>query len=791
MGSWAIPGGRADLAGVPAAELGPHLSPRRRVGADARSGVRNPNDPARVLLVNYDGDTDHFAGVERALAARGVGGCTRYTLRDVGEPFPESARVVVVKDTRTYLSLFALRQARRVGAVTVLVMDGIVEYRNTYLNPRAGPDFLRPTPVDVVACAGETDRRLLEAFGNHAVATGLPRLAAAFPAPLPPPSTGAVLVATANQPCFCDHERPRLVRSLTRLRAVLEARGVPVIWRLTGGLDADLGLQSDNSSKIPLREALAQAAAVVTTPSTLMVEAMLAGRPTALLHPHPTPCWQPATWVWRGGEVPEIDLATGLDPASIPIADAAELVERILGPCPAEWDRHHAGLARLHQNDPAPADALAALIAEQIESPRRARHGVKVPSVERLPSPLPSPAPDRPRLVACLRLDSTAPSDLLSRVRRFGEFSAGAGATGFELHILAVVTEPDPWDPHRNELGADGRTHACVIDPLADTWRIVETVRAALERLQPAAILAQADDLCLVAAEHLRTAGGDRPAARVIPMVAGDGDRVRSLLAQYDRWDGALALDEAAQAWLSASAAGRPVASEAEAALLFARALARPADAVPSDRGFSVDSTSAWGRTWSEDPDAAERWIRDRLVAAGFRSVALGRPTPGCDAVILSPRHHRPGPGDITEWRRRGLVIVAAPHLRTRLILRLHDLLAAAVADGASRIAIFGTGAHTRRARDVLDLGIPIVGFIDDAPPPGGTLWGLPVVPLAGAIERLAPDAVLLSSDAWEEVMWRRCEPLRRAGVRVIPVYGRYDEPAPQHHECTIEAATP
>ncbi len=758
------------------------------------SGVRNPNEPARILLVNYDGDADHFAGVEAALAARGAGGVMRYTLRHVGEPFPETARVVVVKDTRTYLSLFALRQARRLGAATVLVMDGIVEYRNTYLNPRAGPDFLRPAPVDVIACAGETDRRLLEGFGNHAVATGLPRLAAFLPSPPPPPpaTTGAVLVATANQPCFGDHERARLVRSLTRLRAALEARGVPVIWRLTGGLEGDLGLPSDNSPPVPLREALAQAAAVITTPSTLLVEAMLAGRPAALLHPHPTPCWQPAVWVWRGGEVPRIDLATGLDPASIPVADAAELIERVLAPGAAEWDRHRASLAQLHQSDPAPADALAALIAEQLERPRRAQHAVRLPCVERLPPPLPSASADRPRIVACVHHDGATAGDLLLRVQRLAREHASA----FDVHTLAVITQPDPWDPYRNDLCADGRTHACVVDPLADTWRIVETVRAALERLGPSVVLAQADDLCLMAAELLRADAH----ARVVPVVAGDGEAVRALLDRFDRWDGALALDASAHRWLADAAASRPVAHLRPTPLasgFLSAVLARGADLTPSDRGLNAHPATEWGRDWAEDPAGEEAWIRARLAGAGFRTVALDRPAPGCDAVVVRTEHgRRPDPAKVESWRRRGLAVVASPHLRTGpspLALRLHRLLAAAVADGRRRIAVFGAGQHTHRARDLFGMGLPIVGIIDDAASPdgGATLLGLPVVPFDRAIDRLAPDAVLLSSDAWEEAMWRRCEPLRRAGVRVIPVYGRYGEPAPQHHTRITEAAIP
>ena len=48
-------------------------------------------------------------------------------------------------------------------------------------------------------------------------------------------------------------------------------------------------------------------------------------------------------------------------------------------------------------------------------------------------------------------------------------------------------------------------------------------------------------------------------------------------------------------------------------------------------------------------------------------------------------------------------------------------------------------------------------------------------MPLERALAELKPDAVLLSSDAWEEQMWRRSAVLRAAGVRVLPLYGTYE----------------
>ena len=112
--------------------------------------------------------------------------------------------------------------------------------------------------------------------------------------------------------------------------------------------------------------------------------------------------------------------------------------------------------------------------------------------------------------------------------------------------------------------------------------------------------------------------------------------------------------------------------------------------------------------------------------------------------------------------------------------------LRAMVGRGCRRIAVYGLGQHTQRRADVFDRqDFPVVGFLDDDPPPSGEALGLPVVTVDSAIETLNPDGVLISSDAWEGQMWARAEPLRRAGVYVRPIYGSY----PDSQTNTIERA--
>ena len=304
--------------------------------------MRSPG-PAPITIVQEASNSHHFEGVAEALRARGaeaVWALVELTPYRVGP----HTRVVAVNDVRAFAPLNALRQARRVGACTVLLMDGIVEYRNTFMNPAVSPDFLRPAPVDVIACAGPADSQRLQDLGNDAVATGLPRLARIEPTPLPDRPT--VLVATARHPAFSDAERRCLVKSLLALRDRLESMGIPVRWRLTGGLDLELNVSPDLA---PLTESLASATAVIATPSTLLVEAMRSGRTTALLHPFETPCWLTAAWV--------LNQETLTHPRDL---DAA--IRSLLHPGQDQLHAQDQALIEMHQQERPAAEALADLL---------------------------------------------------------------------------------------------------------------------------------------------------------------------------------------------------------------------------------------------------------------------------------------------------------------------------------------------------------------------------------------------------------------------------------------------
>jgi hypothetical protein len=166
------------------------------------------------------------------------------------------------------------------------------------------------------------------------------------------------------------------------------------------------------------------------------------------------------------------------------------------------------------------------------------------------------------------------------------------------------------------------------------------------------------------------------------------------------------------------------------------------------------------------------------LREAGYRNIALDTPVDDCDAVIIRSRHGEVVKERVRQYRDLGLGVAVSPHLLEDSVTeRMHRLVLRAMDDGCRRVAIYGVGQHTRRSAEIFERGLPIIGLIDDEPP-SRRLFGLPVVTPDRALQELAPDAILLSSDAWEQQMWHRCAALREAGVRVIALYGQFEQVA-------------
>lgn len=512
----------------------------------------------RIVIVQDPTTPDHFPGVAEALELRGYP-CAFLTPASTELLNLHTPDVVAVKETQSPLSLWALRKAHDLGARSVLVMDGVLEYRNTFLNSFVGKSFLQPALTHTVACAGPMDEALLRSWGNDAVATGLPRISHAFPAPLRAPEAGsspAILIATANRPAFTPDERTRLLAALRLLRDALSRRPVSILWRLTAGLDADLGVQNALGT---LRSCLEQASAVLTTPSTVAIEAMTCGRPTGLIHPQPGPLWQRTPWIWRAGALP----ASSSDPSPEEPGPSAQesldsMLDSILAPSREAMQAQTRDLSLQHGSmvrpDEPAANCVAELLIDVCNGKRSYRSIVpEIPELTSIPPRLPR-LPGKSRVVNCIACDGSPVGGVMTWALRLAR-SMATTESRYDVRTLVVVTRPG--NLHGDfDINPDGLTEVCTLDPMSDPTERLETLVESIRRLEPDIVLPNYADICHMAACRLSHEG-----VRTIAIAHSDEPYYQELAQTYARWSAAVAVSDACLSWLSplAEAAERPI----------------------------------------------------------------------------------------------------------------------------------------------------------------------------------------------------------------------------------------
>lgn len=204
---------------------------------------------------------------------------------------------------------------------TLLVMDGILEWRNTWENPRSlsqqnGMPLCQPVLSHKVACLGKSQARILESWGNleKCEIIGAPWLDDLLNRKPRERNRGeqfTILIATASTPGFTEEHVAAVKRALLDIKSWFEEStrrdSIQVQWRITGGLQDELMIPEDQQSTLPLGDVLQRIDAVITTPSTLLVEAMLQGVPVALLDYLHRPQYVPAAWTISSREhIPEV-----------------------------------------------------------------------------------------------------------------------------------------------------------------------------------------------------------------------------------------------------------------------------------------------------------------------------------------------------------------------------------------------------------------------------------------------------------------------------------------------------
>lgn len=224
-----------------------------------------------------------------------------------------------------------LDAARAVGIPTLVIQDGILEWRCQYENPAfgqgGGAPQHQPVIADKIACIGQQSARQIAAWGNSdkIEVTGMPRLDYLLARDFAPRRRPGrrILVMTAKTPGFTPEQVKITLRSLHDLKGHLDSRpDVEVIWRVRPALAAELQIENHlrELASQELVQIIEQVDAVITTPSTSILEAMLMERPVAVLDYHNVPRFVPTAWTASAREHISRILAELLDPPGAKLA---------------------------------------------------------------------------------------------------------------------------------------------------------------------------------------------------------------------------------------------------------------------------------------------------------------------------------------------------------------------------------------------------------------------------------------------------------------------------------------
>ncbi|MBI2689467.1 MAG: hypothetical protein HYX27_24435 [Acidobacteria bacterium] len=246
----------------------------------------------RIAIVDWHEKREFYQALTLAYAAEWTDVSPAVLAND-----PPNVDLVLVNDETWSYCAAGIAESKRRGIPVLHLADGICEWRNTWENPR-GLSFLRPVLATKIACLGAAQARLITSWGNEGkcVVTGSPRFDALIGRR--PRERGvcvSILIATARQPYFNETHRDAAVTALRDLKLWFGDRGdCQAVWRVTAGLDEAVGVR--NAELVALPEQLAHVDAVISTPSNVILEAMLYGLPVAVLDYANSPAYVSAAW---------------------------------------------------------------------------------------------------------------------------------------------------------------------------------------------------------------------------------------------------------------------------------------------------------------------------------------------------------------------------------------------------------------------------------------------------------------------------------------------------------------
>lgn len=215
----------------------------------------------------------------------------------------------------------AVQELKERQIATLYAIDGILEWRNAWENRStepASPFTMRPVLSHKVACIGQSQARVLRAWGNgtKVETIGIPRFDHLLNrTPREQENEHRILIMSAKFPGFTESQVKNAIQGFSELRGFLNenptigGRSTKPVWRLTQDLAETIGVENGltDITGAELATVLTQVDSVITTPSTAMLEGMLQGVPVSLLEYNSCPRYVPAAWeINHAGHLSEV-----------------------------------------------------------------------------------------------------------------------------------------------------------------------------------------------------------------------------------------------------------------------------------------------------------------------------------------------------------------------------------------------------------------------------------------------------------------------------------------------------
>lgn len=241
----------------------------------------------------------------------------------------------------SYFSIYHLcNRARERKIPVLLILDGLLEWRHTWENPRfaygGGVPLYQPVECDKIACYGWQNARTLESWGNigKCELVGDPRFDQYLNLKrIIHDGKKRLMIMSANTPGYTNEQKSNVVGAFKDLKTYLDKRDdIEIIWRLRKAMDKELAVANKNGSVYgrTLTEILPHMDAVISQPSTVVLEPMLLNIPTALLDYQNAPRYIHAVWHINSGAVIEKTIEKMLNPEPYALLYQDELLHNQL-----------------------------------------------------------------------------------------------------------------------------------------------------------------------------------------------------------------------------------------------------------------------------------------------------------------------------------------------------------------------------------------------------------------------------------------------------------------------------